>query len=392
MNKIIFVIVFCLAVNIYSQTSRTGSSNVFLLPQGYGIKSLNSNGTSGIINDVSNISALNPAAISQLVSYSFGLSYQFQTAIDEAWIAGIGTRRINCFLPQSFGGVVKYEKFSLGLGMEQKYNGSQDLGPIPVTTAEYPDGTGEFITAQMERSILNFSLIGVYDFFNLISENSTFSIGAKYNLNRFHNYENLWNTHAEGSAFGSSWEIGTVYKFEYEKDKNCLLGISYSSALEMSDKMKYSSDNELISVSDSSRLRSYYVIAELFIIRVKTPDELRFDLGIEPTKDIMLLMSIADVFWKTSAENIRNQIDLSSSITYSFNPTTTGSLGFYYTDYGYTVNYFDINGNMYALFITTGISFNINIVKVGLSLADNHIYSGIFREQTIGKISLDLTL
>ena len=109
-------------------------------------------------------------------------------------------------------------------------------------------------------------------------------------------------------------------------------------------------------------------------------------------KNIMLMMSVADVFWKTSGENIRNQIEFSSSFTYSFNPTTTGSLGFYYTDYGYTINYFDINGNMYALFLTAGISFNINIINVDLALADNHIYAGAFREQTIGKIALGLAL
>ncbi|MCK7520257.1 MAG: hypothetical protein MZV64_22510 [Ignavibacteriales bacterium] len=40
--------------------------------------------------------------------------------------------------------VIKFDDFSFGLGFGQKYNGSLDFDPIPITTSQYPDGTGEY--------------------------------------------------------------------------------------------------------------------------------------------------------------------------------------------------------------------------------------------------------
>ena len=88
---------------------------------------------------------MNPAAISNFNNYSSGFSYQFSSSIDEAWIADIGTSRKNDWMPQSAGAVFKFDDFSFGLGFGQKYNGSLDFDSIPITTSQYPDGTGEFL-------------------------------------------------------------------------------------------------------------------------------------------------------------------------------------------------------------------------------------------------------
>ena len=94
--------------------------NAALVPQGYGIEQLNSKGSSGILNDVSNISSMNPASIYKIENLSFGFSYQFQTILDTAWIAGIGTSRVQNYVPQSLGGVIHYENLSFGIGFCQK--------------------------------------------------------------------------------------------------------------------------------------------------------------------------------------------------------------------------------------------------------------------------------
>ena len=104
--------------------------------KGFGINLLNSSGNSSIDNDISNIGFMNPAAISNFDNYSFGFSYQFSSNIDEGWIADIGTSRKNDWMPQSAGAVFKFDDFSFGLGFGQKYNGSLDFDPIPITTSQ----------------------------------------------------------------------------------------------------------------------------------------------------------------------------------------------------------------------------------------------------------------
>jgi len=364
---------------------------IFLIPQGYGIKLLNSKGTSAIINNVSNISALNPASIQQFKDLSFGLSYQFQTDIPSAYAFDIGTSRVYNYLPQSFGGVYKYENFSFGIGIGQRYNGTMDLGKIEITSVADPDGTGEFYEPTYERTLQNFSFATSYNFKDLLTENSDLSIGLRYNFNRLYNYERIGNIHAEGTIFGSNAEIGVFYKTKFEKDKNIFLGVSYSIITELEGEMKYESDNELFD-PDPSDSNFYAIEAQPFTAKARIPDELHFDFGIEATGNLQLNSSIIEIFWNNSAENVRNQIEFSSSVVYSFNLSLKGSFGFYYTDRNYIDDVLDINGKMDALFFTAGLSFDVSIFNVDLALADSHLYSGEFRKQTIGKIALEISL
>ena len=180
------IIILCVS-NSFPQTINVNvprESEVFLLPQGFGIELLNSKGSSGIINDVSNISAMNPAAIQKLKSLSFGFSYQFQTTIDEAYIFDVGTSRIQNYLPQSFGGIIHYNEISFGVGFGQKYNGSLDFDPLPITTVNYPDGTGEYYYPKFENSLQTYTFSTAYRLNGIITESSNLSIGLTYILNR----------------------------------------------------------------------------------------------------------------------------------------------------------------------------------------------------------------
>ena len=51
-----------------------------------------------------------------------------------------------------------------------------------------------------------------------------------------------------------------------------------------------------------------------------------------------------------------------------------------------------MNDELYAVFITAGLSFQINFLKVDLALADSHLFSGDLWKQTIGKIGLGIQL
>lgn len=394
MKIVVVILVFYSTFNIFSQSAyRRGTTRtdiIFILPQGFGIPLLNAKGSSGINNNISNINFVNPASIGEFPNYNFAFSYQFQSSISEAYVYYIGTSRIYNFLPQSAGGVFHYNNFSFGIGLGQKYNGTFDIGPIPITTAQNPEGTGQFFVPEFERVLHNYSLVASYSFKELFSENSDLSLGFKYNLNRFYAYESIQDVYAEASILGSNYEFGAVYKFNYDKDKNIHIGISYETNTEFRDVIIYKSDNSThIPGSDTT---IYNLESQPFIIEVKVPPEIHLDFGFRPAANLKVFGSIVDIFWKNVSENLQNQIQLSSSAVYSFNPTVAASIGFYYTDRQYIEDYYRVNGKMHAFFLTAGLSLNFNIFNLDLAIADSHLQSGDYWEQTIGKITLGIQL
>ena len=157
------------------------NNNIFLFPQGNPIGELSSFGTSGLLNNVSNIGSINPAALSNFAKPSFGFSYQLETKLSKAWIADIGYKRDLSLLPQSVGFLYPYKNFRFGLSFCQAYNGIMDIGPIPVTTPQNPDGTGEFMSFHDKIILYDYSVLLSYSFKNIVNE-WDLSIGGRFNI------------------------------------------------------------------------------------------------------------------------------------------------------------------------------------------------------------------
>jgi hypothetical protein len=376
---------------IYSEGGyRQGTTRESLLPlpQGYSIGLLNSKGTSAIYNDVSNIGLMNPAALYQQKNYSVAFSYQFQTDIDEAYFFDIGTKRVQNYLPQSLGGVVHYENFSFGIGFDQKYNGSLEFGPIQVTTASDPNGTGQYYTPEFENTLQNYTISAAYLSEGILGNGSSLSFGIKYILNRLYSYESIEAVSANATALGSNLELGAYYEIRFSDEQSLGLGSSYTFSTEVSDQVEYNNTRTLIP-GDSS---FYQVATPDYSLSLSIPSELCFDLYFRPMNQLKLLGRLNTIFWESALENVKNQIEFSSSAAYSFNPSIEASLGFYYTSKEYIDDFFNINDEFYAIYLTTGVSFSINIFNIDLAIADSHLFSGELWKQTIGKIGLGIQL
>jgi len=68
MKKLILLslLIFYTTINIYSQIAN--EHQVAFLPQGFSLQTLSSLGTSNIINDVSNISSINPESCKKIIT------------------------------------------------------------------------------------------------------------------------------------------------------------------------------------------------------------------------------------------------------------------------------------------------------------------------------------
>lgn len=398
MNKLVLFLVLQFIIFSISEThaqtnTRDGSNVVSFLPQGYGIKLLNSSGTSSIYNDISNLGFMNPASISEFENHSLGFSYQFNTSIDEAWIADFGTSRVYNFYPQSAGGIVKWDDFTFGLGFGQKYNGTLDMDPIPVTTVQQPDGTGEFFEVKQETMIHSSSITASYSFKELLQTSNDFTLGFRYSLNYLNRYDEIWDITGSATDYSTNIAAGLDYKINFDDQRQLIIGASYESKTDF--EAKYEVDNSTLIMYDPEDTTNTYIPAEQsdsYLLHT-LPDELRIDLAFDAASDLKLLANLTSIFWETENNFLKDQIEFSMSAVYNINEMFTPSLGFYITDCEYTDYFYSrLNEGLNALFITAGLKFNYDNFSADFAIADSHLFSGDYRKQTIGKLSLGIKL
>jgi hypothetical protein len=398
MKKLILFFVLQLIIFIVSETlaqtnTREGPAVVRFLPQGYGIKLLNSSGTSSVINDISNLGFMNPASISDFENYSTGISYQFNTSIDEAWIADFGTSRVYNFYPQSVGGIVKWNDFTIGFGFGQKYNGTLDMDPIPVTTVQQPDGTGEFFQVKQETMIHSYSLTAAYSFKELLQTTNDITLGFRYSFNHLLRNEEIWHSSGSATDYGSNIAVGLSYKINLNDQQQLILGTDLETKSDF--KAKYEIDNNILIIYDPEDTNHIQIPAETdnFYLTHTLPFELRFDLALDATTDLKLLANISRVFWKTKSTILEDQVEFSFSTFYDINEMFTTSIGFYSTNCEFNdIFYSQLNDGLNTLFLTAGLKLIINQFSIDLALADSHLFSGDYTKQTIGKLSLGINL
>ncbi|MFZ1520268.1 MAG: hypothetical protein WAU11_15935 [Ignavibacteriaceae bacterium] len=379
---------------IPAQTNtREGPTVISFLPQGYGIKLLNSSGTSSILNDVSNLGFMNPASISEFENYSLGFSYQINTSTDEAWIADFGTSRVYNFYPQSVGGIIKWNDFTFGLGFGQKYNGTLDTDPVEVRSIEYPNGTGEFFEMKQETMIHSYSITASYSFKDLLPASNDITIGFRYSLNYLDRYDEIWHITGSATDYSSNIAAGLNYKISFDDQQHLMIGVSYESKTYFD--AKYEVDNSVLILYDPEDTTNTYIPVEQsdsYLLHT-LPDELRIDLAFDAASDLKLLANLTSVFWANETNSLKDQIDYSFSAIYQINEMFTPSLGFYITDCEYTDNFYSrLNEGLNSFFITAGLRFNYNNSFTDLAIADSHLFSGDYRKQTIAKLAIGVQL
>ncbi len=329
---------------VYSSIAlpQNNDTQVIIAPQGFGINLLNSKGNSSIDNDISNIGFMNPASLSNFDNYSLGFSYQFSSSIDEAYIADIGTSRKNDWMPQSAGAIFKLDDFSFGFGFGQKYNGSLDFDSIPITTSQYPDGTGEFITVEYKTRVQSYSLSASYSFPEVFDETSSLEIGFRYSYNHLKFYEKLWELTIDESDNVGSYAIGLQYSNQISNNRILRIGFSYE--IEPDFGKVYEYNNGLIYVYDpdsTGRIPAY--ITSKYNLVGSVPDKFNLDVSADLSESFRLNAMITGVLWEADNDNIKNQLEFSASGIYRINEMFAPSFGFYYTDKNFDEDFFDIN-------------------------------------------------
>jgi hypothetical protein len=383
MLKRVLYILLLSCITIYPQIA----TNVTFISQGFSLQSLNPFGTSNIKNEVSNIGAVNPASINQFKSTSIGISYLFQTKQNEAYIAGIGYSRISSFIPQSFGIIFPLDELNFGLGMKQSYNGELDLGNIPVTTSDQPDGTGQFYHPLYKTNVNSYSLTASYSFSKMKEKDNELAAGFRLDYNRIRQEEKLLDLSSKVEDYSFSWGSGLTYNLIISNNQNITFGLAYESKIEFRKIYSFNSSGNVFSSSARRSDSTYFIVVPAdLILAADIPGELMFDFSFEDSSKFNLLAGFNYIFWNSFAENIKNQFEFSGSIIYYVNNLFAASGGFLFsTGRQLKQDFFGTNGNTF--FLTAGLKINLDNFDIDFSIADSHLLSGKLYSQTIGKIS-----
>ena len=139
---------------------------------------------------------------------------------------------------------------------------------------------------------------------------------------------------------------------------------------------------------DSTRITNYVVIDTY---KAQLPARVKFDFDLSMIPNIKFLGSISDVLWKNIDSSNSNELEYAGSVVYTFNDVLSSSIGIFSTRKKYKAasdNFYNTNENLQAFFLILGTSLKIDNMLMDFSLADSHTFSGNWRKQTIGKISI----
>lgn len=380
-----FVILFTKVILSQPATIET---NTLYLAQGFSLASLSSLGTSGITNDVSNIGVINPASLSMYNNFRAGLTYQYETKIDEAFGSDIGHERYEYEVPQSFGMILPAVGFKFSVSFQQLYNSHLDFGKIPITDIEHPDGTGEYYEPDFKTRLYSFSLGVSYIFDNIFDENS-FAVGARVSKNNLSYEEKLFDNSLKATHSDISWAAGIVYEHALNTGKFIRTGLFYEGNVSINMLANYENTNYGIIPVDSLNLN---IVPYSVRIKAQKPSKLKLDIETNYLDDFLFQLGAGIVFWNDVSSNINNQLELSGSGVYGLSDKLNLSLGFFYTDKTYEDDLSDFLDKFTAFFITAGLNYSLHPLKVGLAIADSHLLSDEWRKQTIVKIGIDVEI
>lgn len=383
MKKQIVIFLFILISSASFAQLQVPENNVLHLPQGFVLTNLNSLGISNINNSVSNIGTTNPSSMIQFNKISIGGSYHFETKLEEAYLASIGHKRISNELPQSIGIVFPYQNFRLGLAFNQKYNSSAEFDKIPITTVEFPDGSGEYYKPIMETKVLSYSVSASYLFDNLFMENSSLAFGARLTRNSLDYREELLSYSFDVESENYNWAFGVLFNHDFDNNKSFSAGILYESNINMKETIIHSDKNLNENPNFSPSQFS-------LIFSANFPAKVSFDLSADFINNISLYSTVNYLLWSDVHTNLKNQFEFSLTGLYHFNENLKASFGFFTTDRNYEENILGINEKLRAVYLLAGINYRISLFNFGLSIADSHLFSDEWRKQTIAKLEFEI--
>jgi hypothetical protein len=348
---------------------------------------------------IENISSSNPASLINFDSALVGISYQYVSTQNPGGQGDIMHNRAYPLLPQSLGAVYPINNFRIGIGISQRYNSLLDFGEIRITSVENPYGIGQSYTPKFETLIIGFSNLYSYSLPSLFYKDDVLSLGFQFNLDRMDYNSKFIQTEGTSGGFSTSYSFGLHYKSDKSLHPGLFeIGFFYEKGSLFKKEMKfnYKSSLQLYKLnSDSSHPLFPVLDSPTWSVIAKTPDKLNYGFIYSPESRLHFSLNSRTVYWNKGNENWKNCSEFSCSVLFDYSPTTRFSFGLFSSiprveDNNY--NSQEINEKQKVVYATIGLHLETNNFIYDISLADSHIYSGLWRRHTILKSAVAIKL
>gem|GEM_PF-2659950 len=376
-------LLFFLPVLLLSNSINSTVPSLYL-PQGHVISALSPKGYNpSVLTTTTTLGCSNPAATVDL-RRGFGLSYQWNSEINPAWLSTFGHRRIFNAFPQLIGLSGSIRNLHLGLAMNQVYNSEMDYGDV-FATIIIPNNQGYMYTAtyrlKREETVNKYSLSASY----YLNKTKTFAIGFNYNENQLNlSYHlNLLTTDAPDSV---------VFPDEGYDQKtyagNFSAGVRYTTPAGLFPRLKAG-----IFFESKVRFRhsfSYY--DEKITLAADIPAKIHSGIYLELSNGLFFSENVSYHIWEqTRYANLRNQPEFAINAGFPIGQSLLLSGGAFYTNYHRTDFSDKENDKFRAIYLMLGGVYHMKDFSLELTCADSHLFSGEYRKQTILKAGIGYT-
>ena len=349
----------------------TSTSYMFSLPQGITI-----NGNSGYGYNLTtqatltNVNQTNPANIYDFKNFNTGISYQFRSDIEEAYVLDFGYNYEMSPLPQSATFTYSLSDLVIGIGMNQSYNSILDYGEIRPTFIDTTSPTGyregETINPYRKTMSYQYSTSFSYGFNSILLSEDNFILAARIN----YNYVSITNVFGldfiddiQNNVSQFSGSFGMRYSVLLANKSNIRIGTYYDMPIEY-DK-----------IVDDIKFIGYI------------PGIVHVGIQFRSQNGISLNGDLSYWFYEESENRFypdyKNQLEFGGSVSYEIKNNLSLSLGFFNTDRKFLNenSYFVFNYS--ATYLIAGMVWNLKPITIDFSIADSHWLSDDWRRQTI---------
>jgi long-subunit fatty acid transport protein len=317
----------------------------------FGTGTWGSGGTTSVRHDDAAEAFYNPALLNP---GNFSLYLQLSNRTTTKYIADISYGG-QLLLPDFVLASASYDNFGFGIGYAKLYDQQMDFGKIPVTTEEFPDGTGDYYSPKYRDEIKSYFILSSYKVADEIS------IGIGVRLNYASNKAGL-NSQVWQGKDQSSTIFGGIYVqpinffsigFSVERSTNIVYTMSQSSP-------------PASGVTPSGRNDAYTIVISPMTASAVIPLISRLGIQYNVVDDLSLSAEIDVTDWSQQDNSKKSVLDFHLGGELTALPTLRLSAGLFTQNDKNSSSYY----NLSQRFLTTGISWNAvwNITLSGTAI------------------------
>ena len=336
-----------------------------------GALSLGFSGLTG--SPVAAVAGANPAALSRFSAFAAGLEFQEATETEVSPYVEIKLRQTS-WRPSAAGAVFPWGDLRLALGYRKTYSAFLDYGKMQISTAEHPEGTGEYYHNTTQTQAHQVSALASYAFHDLLAAGDELSIGAQSDWNTYAMEAKLFKSTATGSDTDWGWKAGLLYSL----NEVVSFAARYASVTRFAYPVKI--DPPFFSADSIAPAAT----SERFVL----PARFALGLSLRPLPRVNLALTGEYVHWQDVDSALKNRWELSARMLVQLNERLTFSLGMYNQDFGYQ----NSGLNNSATFVGGGLQLTVHPARLYLEVYDNHLSGYPLRKQVVARFGMEFEL